>query len=246
MFVLRRKLTSTVLKPGLPFLVLAVIGVIALVLGTARASFPGAANPTSISVDGHAVSEISLDGQLMPVSQYYDSALPGAEAAGKYLHLVLDRSAVARGYFVAYSDLNAAQAYLTAHDLGAINTSTTARVAKADRVSTVGLSSLNGRSISLAACDFVPEVWLFVDVSCGGSELGMVPNDYISNMADYGFNDKISSAEVGYCISNLTIWTNANKGGSTTSLGGGDVYTSMPIGFNDDVSSASTDSSGAC
>jgi hypothetical protein len=198
----------------------------------------------SISVGGHAVSRVLLDGHLVSLSAY-QAAVTAEESRGRALHLVVDRSAVARGYFVAFRSTAAANAYLKAHRLGVIPGSV--RNSRAQVVRASQATTINGRAIDLATCT-LPSYYAFfyVNSSCGGSYLSMVNSDQIPHFSTYGFNDVVSSLAVGCKISNVTVWKDASYSGSTTSFGGFDVYTGMPSGWNDVISSAKTDSSFAC
>ena len=201
------------------------------------------ATPTaggSISVSGHAVSRVMLDGHLLSLRAY------AAAANRQTLHVVLDRSAVARGYFVAFRSVAATNAYLRAHRLGSVPGSVRNSTAQVVRQS-ASATTLNGKAATLATCS-LPSYYAFFykDSSCNGSYLSMVNSDQIPHFSTYGFNDVVSSLAVGCKISNVTVWKDASYSGSTTSFGGFDVYTGMPSGWNDVISSAKTDSSFAC
>jgi len=246
---MRRTTMKCIGKGGnLPLTSLTVAGLAAVAISSVHSSTTSAAESSGVQINGHTISKVSLDGRIESLQRFYAVDQAAGQATGKTTHLIMDQSAIARGYFVAFTNPDAAQVYMTAHGLGK-DLSGTAEVgglAPEKRLQTIGASSLGGQPISLVTCSLTNYVYMWKDASCGGQQLDMVANDAISNFADYGFNDVMSSAEVGYCISNLSLWINSNYMGSETTLGGGDYYSSMPSGFNDDVSSSKTDSSGAC
>jgi len=81
---------------------------------------------------------------------------------------------------------------------------------------------------------------------CSGQMLSMVAPDQIPNMSTYGFNDEMSSANVGYCVSGLRVWINSSYTGSSFTYGGGQAHATPATGFNDNVTSAQTTRSAAC
>lgn len=76
--------------------------------------------------------------------------------------------------------------------------------------------------------------------------LSMIAPDAIPDMSEYGFNDKMSSAEVGYCVSGLRVWINRNYSGGNVTYGGGQAHSVTVAGYNNNVSSAKTTRSAAC
>lgn len=198
-----------------------------------------------ITVGGRPVSKVLYAGHLLSLRAYHEQ-VDAAAKHGQALHLVVDRSAVARGYFVAFRSTTAANAYMRAHRLGTIPGAGQTRTA-GGQVVPATKTTLNGRPVTLATCS-LPQYYAFFyqNCSCGGSYLSMINSDQIPNFSTYGFNDMTSSLAVGCKISNVTVWKDANYSGSTTSFGGFDVYTVMPAGWNDVISSAKTDSSFAC
>jgi hypothetical protein len=246
----KRRLTlkSMVRGGNLPLTLLMVVGLAAVAISSVHPSPARVSAATGVQLNGHTIGEVSFDGTLESLQHYYGVDEAASAASGKAAHLIMDQSAVARGYFMAFTDPAAAQTYMTAHGLGTDLTGTVkaAGLTSSRRVQTIGASSLGGQPISLVTCTLTTYVSMWKNASCGGQLLDMVANDAISNFNDYGFNDAMSSAEVGYCVSNLSLWVNSNYAGSETTLGGGDYYSVMPTGFNDNISSAKTDSSGAC
>lgn len=98
----------------------------------------------------------------------------------------------------------------------------------------------------IAACALGEKfVKMYKDTGCNGAYLSMIYNDAIPDMRTYGFNDAISAATVGYCVSGWTTYTNINYGGSTKTWGGGQYYSTLP-GWGDTISSARTNRSAAC
>jgi hypothetical protein len=206
----------------------------------------------SISVGGHAVSKVSYAGRIVSLTHYKTRVEPAAERAHRSLTLVVDRSAVARGYLVAFRTDRAAQAYLAAHGLGRLSTKPVNvragdRLRAAQRAAAAKQQTLNGRAVTLATCS-LPSYYAYfwTNSACGGTYISMVNSDAIPHFSTYGYNDTTSSLSVGCKISNVDVWKDASYSGTHTIFGGNDVYTLMPSGWNDVISSAITDSSGAC
>jgi hypothetical protein len=207
------------------------------------------ARSAHIAVNGHRVYDVRFQGQVIPLGTYMSKAEPTAERSGRYVNLVVDRSAVGRGYFVAFTDKHAAARYMRAHGMGTISDKATNR-ALGDRLRRQAKSTrpvtLDGTGISLAACSTSIHFAFFYDgLSCGGSDLSMVSNDAIPSFSTYGFDNKTSSLDVGDCIANVSVWTSDNYDNSSnhTTFGGDDFYNEMPLHFDNSISSAKTDSS---
>jgi len=228
---------------------------LAAALPSSHASAPAQSKPVAsaahIAVNGQSVYMVRFDGRMISLGTYISRVEPAAARTKHYVHLIVDRSAVKRGYFVAFSNETAATRYLHAHGMSAA-ASTGANSAAGDRLRRVATPAaqpmtLNGRPVVLAACSTSIHFAFFYDgTSCTGSSLSMVSNDQIPHFGTYGFTDKTSSLDVGDCISNVDVWVDGNYLGNHTTFGGDDFYNAMPIGFNNTISSAKTDSSGVC
>jgi len=77
------------------------------------------------------------------------------------------------------------------------------------------------------------------DTYCQGQCLWVYYSDWLSNLSDYGFNDRISSVVVSSNpnLRNYCLFEDKNYGGDYLSLVRGQVYPFLPSGFNDVASS---------
>jgi len=252
MSVLSKGLLLKSAVPGMA--ITAALGVAAAVPSNnavVQAQAKPAASAAHIAINGQPVYKVRFGHQMMSLATYISRVEPAAERTGHYVHLVVDRSAVKRGYFVAFSNEAVAARYLHAHGMST-GSQTATSSAVADQRRRVSTSSahpmtVNGEAVNLAACATGIDYAFFYDgSSCTGSYLSMVSNDQIPHFGTYGFTDKTSSLDVGRCISNVDVWVDGSYTGNHTTFGGDDFYNAMPSGFNNSISSAKTDSSGAC
>lgn len=219
----------------------ALIAALAVTLpGAPVASQPSSA--VSIAVSGHHISTVHLSGRSMTLSTFLNRYWYGSHTAS----LMVDHSAIKRGYFMAFTSTRQEQRYLRSHHMGSLQASDT-NADRGNAIRTRELREVKGGNMQFVTCT-LPSYYAFFykNVSCGGSYISMVNNDYIANFGTYGMNDAVSSIAVGCKIADVTTYKDANKGGSHINFGGDDVYTSMPLGWNDVISSATTNSSGAC
>jgi hypothetical protein len=223
------------------------------VVGQPVANTEPEANRIGILVDHKPVYDVKLDGRLMRLKQYVEAERPRAAAEGRRLRLVVDATAGQRGYFVAFSNDRNADNYERSVGMGPLPAVPTNQAAGDAERAELQLAeaaavqpTLNGRAISTVVCSLPSRyAYMYKDTSCNGSYLSMVDNDYISHLSTYGFNDVVSSFAIGCKISNLRVWEHHSKGGSSTSFGGGGVYSTVGT-WNDRISSTATDSSAAC
>lgn len=222
----------------------------AFAVGTATSASAEDKAQDSWTVDGTTVSQVSLDGNLMSLEAFSEAATK-ADAAGGALHLVVDASAADRGYLVAFSDADAASAYMIDHGMGALPTSTREPAREAATSRAKAAASTQRMVLSPAAamsmCSLPNHMgYLYANASCGGSALGVGWNDAVPDLRVYGWNDRAHSAALGDCIRQMTLWPNINYGGTSTSIAGYSVYTNLPLNFNGTVSSYKTTSTGVC
>lgn len=228
----------------------AALGVIAaLPAAPAQASEPS----SGIGINGSVVSLVSYEGKLMTFADY-NVVSDAADAAGRAPILVSDGSAVSRGYVVAFDDLAEANAYTTSHRMGSIPSS--ARDAAAEAATAKAMAARQSAAVTvlgargltpLLGCSLPNHMgYLYVNASCGGDLLGVGWNDQVPDLRIYGKNDNISSMALGDCIAMLYGYKDIKYGGGSQAFGGGDVYTFLPAGWNDVISSYKTTPTGIC
>ena len=222
---------------------LLVMAFAAPVLPTSSAAPPAAT--AIIQINGHLVSTVRYQGQTMSLDAYQRTVGPAASAAGTYLNLFIDPSAVARGYLVAFSDRGRADAYALAHGMAGTGTSGQAagdrmRAARAAAARDASPVLVAGHRVTLAACDGSGNYYasLYDGLNCTGQLLSMLSRDIVNRMSDYAFDNKASSFWLGQCIVSLKLFKDNNLTGEQhTYGGGGQAYTA--IAFNNKASSAS-------
>lgn len=184
----------------------------------------------------------------------YGRVVAAAPNHGSGLGVVIDKSALTRGYVVAFDSVGATNAYLSQHHLGTLPTTATvgtSPVAALTRLHKAQEYSLGSDKVSLVTCS-LPNHYaqMFKNSSCGGSYLAVSWNDAVPKMSTYGYDNQVSSIAIGNCISNMTTWNSDGYTGASASFGGSDVYSVLgPQGganINDSISSVKTDSSGVC
>jgi hypothetical protein len=217
--------------------------------GPGRAAADRGAAPRAeqaFGVNGVPVSKVSVDGRLVSMDAYLHQVVPASERAGHPMHLVVDGAAAARGYAVAFGSVEAANGYLAARQLGQIPSAVSGSGHAAVTLEHPQTVTLAGEKVGLVTCS-IPNhsAKVYKDAACLGSVLGITWNDYVSDLSVYGFDNNITSIGIGDCISNMTVWKGKNKSGSTTSFGGFNVYTGMPLGWNDEIESMATDKNAA-
>lgn len=227
---------------------------LSLLAAGAISALPASASPSptadpAFTINGTSVDEVSLDGTVLSLDAY-QSIAASADLVGGSLTLVVDPSAVERGYLMAFSDDEEASDYMTAHGMGTLPSSDREPALEAATAAAKQASLLRSQLRTVAAasvCSLPNHMGYFYDnAACGGAAFGIGWNEAVPNLSTYGWNDRANSAALGDCIANLTIWINSNYGGSKTSLHGGDVYTALPIGYVNEVSSYKTDVTGPC
>ena len=215
----------------------------------------GAASPArsvGFTVHGVTVDRVMYHHQLISVETYENTTVAADAKHGVFPHLIVDRSATTRGYLVAYDTVAEADRYTSSHHMGVAPVSNATHVsASTGAHKGASPSSLNGVAAQLATCSLPNHVgWFYDGTDCTSSTFGIGYTDSVPSMSTYGWDNKASSVALGNCISGLTVWNSDKYTGASTSFGGSDVYTSMPIvngaGFNNSISSYKTTKSAAC
>jgi hypothetical protein len=232
-----------------PWLMLAVVlTVLVGALGSHPAGTHASAATTksalkpSLAVNGHDVSRVLLNGHLVSYSTYRTSIEPAANAKHQPLTLVVDSSAVARGYFVAFSSTAAANKYMAAHNMMPGTSALSAAAGNAQRAKdavAANSQTLNGQSVQLAACSVGSFAVMYDGTNCTGQSLSMLAKDIINNFGVYNFNDKASSLSLGTCIVQMRMFLDVNLTGTVTVFGGGG-QTYSAISNSNSASSATT------
>lgn len=238
-----------VLGGVVPLTVLALL-VVAVTVSPANDSPGGVARPTatkaqapSMAVNGHVVDRVLLDDQLVSYARYKSIIEPRANESGQNLSLVLDPSAVDRGYFVAFSQKIDADRYMSRHAMVTSLGHLGSRLSMKERLAHASASSgttIDGRPIQLAACGSSSNFAIMYDgIGCTGQTLSMVARDIINDFSVYGFDNKASALWLGVCIVQMKLFTNDNLTGTSSTFGGGGQSYSA-IGNGNSASSAST------
>ena len=157
MSVLRKGLLLKSVAPGMALT--AALGLAAALPSShtsASAQSKSVASAAHIAVNGQSVYMVRFDGRMISLGTYISRVEPAATSTKHYVHLIVDRSAVKRGYFVAFSNETAAARYLHAHGMSAV-AQTATNSAAGDRLRRVTTPTappmtLNGRAVVLAAC----------------------------------------------------------------------------------------------
>jgi hypothetical protein len=212
------------------------------------ATEPGA----GVGINGVIVTKVLLDGKLISFGDYA-KVQAAADAAGAGIAMVIDESAISRGYVVAYRNRADASAYMQSHGMGAMPSSDRDPVVEAAtsarhqaEAAAAKASAGTATTMPLSTCGPPNHLGkLYENVACGGAYFSVLWNEADSYLGTYGWNDRASSAAIGDCIGNMTVWINANYSGSSTSYHGGDVYTSLYT-FNDAISSLKTNVTAPC
>lgn len=208
------------------------------------------AEQVSMAVDGHEVSQVTFDGHLISLREYVQSVQPTYERSGKPLAIFYDPSAVARGSFVATSDMAAARRYEARYgdggDAGTQNQAAGDKLRAQERqLAKSSSTTLGADHITLAGCDSYASNYyarLFDPTGCtGGANTSMLSRDIIYDLdADgLGGSHKISSMWLGQCIYTIKLFSQDNLlGTSATYSGGGHAYDAF--GFGNMANSVST------
>lgn len=212
---------------------------------------PQVQESAAISISGSKVDKVQVDGKVITFAEYAAARVPQSETAGKPLHLIVDHSAIARGYLVAFTDESQAQRYMTAHGMGSSASGEKTRQHNPALDEHPQTKHLNGLPVDNVTCSLPNHYAKLYDVTaCTGSSFIVLWGENDPDLSVYGFNDKTSSIAIGNCISNLDVWKDKNYTGAHTSYGGGDVYTIMGIvgsqNFNNIVSSVKADNNHMC
>lgn len=216
----------------------------------ATAASADSQSPEGFMVEGTNVNLVSLDGDLMTL-EAFDAAAAKADSAGGGLHLVVDPSAATRGYLVAFSDAAAASKYMVAHGMGELPSSDREPAREAAtafaKTSAVKASATLAPLAALSVCSLPNHMGYIYDyAACGGPSLGIGWNEALPDLRVYGWNDRAASAALGDCIGSMTIYPDIYYGGTSTSIRGFAVYTSLPLNYNNTVSSYKTTVAGPC
>lgn len=216
----------------------------------ATAASADSRSPEGFVLEGTNVNLVSLDGNMMTLEAFGATAAK-VDSTGGALHLVVDPSAATRGYLVAFSDAAAASKYMVAHGMGELPSSdrepareAATALAKASAVmANATLAPLAASSV----CSLPNHMGYIYDyAACGGASLGIGWNEAVPDLRVYGWNDRATSAALGDCIGSMVLYPNINYGGTSTSIRGFAVYTSLPLNFNNTVSSYKTTVAGPC
>lgn len=240
-FIARASATARVMGRGSTFLVYTLV-FLALAVTVTGPTRP-AGSEHGWTIDGDLVTKVMLDGKLMSFERYQTEIVP-AEPASTKLDLVVDPSAVGRGYLVAFRTPAESERYL--ESVGAVIPAPVVREnprgaeLRAQAVARMQ-HTLNGERIDLVGCSSpysINAAYLYDGIGCTGSYLSMWSQDQIPSMGTYGFNDKISSVNLGNCIYMLKMFRDSNYlGGSVTYYGPASVGAST---LGNEVSSATT------
>lgn len=195
------------------------------------------------------VDAVMFQGEIISLGDY---AGLEAEGAGEdsTLHLVVDPSAIERGYFVAFATEADASAYMESHGMGpfpgtqrdsAVESATESRLAAAE-----AMESLSLPSVALGCSEPNHLGRLYELVQCGGSYFNVLWNEAIPDLRVYGWNDRARSAALGDCIGALTGWIDINYQGDSRSYGGLSLYPTLLPGFAGEISSLKTTAAGPC
>ena len=214
---------------------------VALAAGLAVAGSPAptAAPAVGLTLDGHFIDDVLVDGTRMVSYAEYTAVAREATANRSFLELHIDGSSIERGHFVAFTTPEGSREFQAKHGLVADETNLVNSPREA--VTVAKTHTLNGDEISLVACDpFASNgARMFDGLNCTDSYISMWTVEKIYNFGSYGWNDRISSAAVGSCIYMLKMFEHADFLGASQILYGPDRYlTGLTLGNR--VSSATT------
>lgn len=221
-----------------------------------------AAVPPGIGINGHYVNRVLLNGKFLSL-QDYGVLEARANATGSVLNLMVDTSAIGRGYMVAFTSESESAAYLNA--IPHARSRSTKKIERepllqAGRVMAGGMSSLKlgDDRVGLMTCATssqpTHQAYLFADTACGGSIFVAIWDETEANLGTYGWSNRISSMIIGDCIPNLRAYDNTGaSGGASRNFGnssGHTTYSSIQFGgaqnWSDRISSYTTDVQAPC
>ncbi len=191
-----------------------------------------------IGIHGVEVTKVKYHDKVVSFDTFQSKLAPAAEAKGKRPNLIVDRTAVTRGYMVAFdSPAESARYERQAGFKPAINAPSTAHDPTADIAAS--RATLNNVKVTLASCPLPGSRvnYLYTGFSCGGRALGVGNNERVDSLSVWGFDNTTSSIALGVCVSMLYVHNSDNQLGLSTSFHGGDVYTMSGTSFNDSISS---------
>ena len=240
-FVARTSATGRLMGRGSTFLLYSMI-LLALAVTVTGPSRP-AVFEHGWTIDGNLVTKVMLDGRLMSFERYQTEIVP-AEPASTKLDLVVDPSAVGRGYLVAFRTPADSERYL--ESVGAVIPPPVVRenprgaVLRAQAAARTQ-QTLNGDKIDLVGCSSpysINAAYLYDGIGCTNTYLSMWSQDMIPSMGTYGFNDKTSSVNLGNCIYMLKMFRDSNYLGTSVTYYGPASIGASTLG--NEVSSATT------
>lgn len=195
------------------------------------------AAPGGIGIHGVQVYKVKYHDKVVSFDAYESKLAPAAVAKGQRPNLIVDRTAVSRGYMVAFdSPAESARYERQAGFKPTIKAPSTAH----DPTRDIAASSntLGNTKVALASCPLPGGRvnYLYTGYSCGGRALGVANSETVNQLSVWGFDNTTSSIALGGCVSMLYVYNSDYEKGNSTSFHGGDVYT-MASGFNDSISS---------
>ena len=229
----------------------AVLATVPVVAATSHHASPASTAVAGYEIQGVTVDKVLFRGKVVPVSAYRH-VVAAAPNHGTGLGVVIDKSAIARGYVVAFESDAATNAYMSQHHLGKLpSTALESHVSALTGPHKGSETTLGSDRVSMVTCSLpYKHAEMYETSYCGGSYLAVSWNDAIPAMSTYGWDNRVSSIGIGTCISNMTTWNSNSYTGARASFGGGTVYSVLaPQGgsnINDSISSVKTDYSGAC
>ncbi len=136
------------------------------------------ATPTSgIAVQDHIVTMVMVADNVITLAEYFSKVEPAAKQSGRPMNLVVDPSAVSRGYFMAFDSDKAAERYLTSTDMVSPSTGS---FSMPDDLALSGIQARTAEAPmqTVSACGLIRMVNLYDNASCGGSYLGMIYSNW--------------------------------------------------------------------
>ncbi len=218
-------------------------------LGSAAAASDGReeieeAQTRAVNLSETHIDKVQYKSTVMSIDQY--EAVAQADEAAQ--NMVIDQSAVGRGYFVAFDNEDELRTYLEDHGLPYLSPESDPRAPYGDLEKATGESKSLAEALPLSvnACVIPNHMgWLYDDTSCAGAQLGVIASEAVPDLGIYGWNNKASSAAFGDCIGSLRGWEFTNYTGDSWSYGGYGIHSTLSGGSNQ-IDSYKTAASGLC